>query len=408
MSNYIGSLPESAKDIQAQLPIGAIIAFSNAKLPLGWIECNGQATTAYPLLAAVAGANVPDLRGEFIRGFDNGKGTDTGRVLGSSQADEFKSHRHTYSESYITDAIKYTAGSVWGGNNPSAQSGLTGGVETRPKNVALIYIIKAFNIVSNGEVSGFITANKNYIINPTFSINQRGYAGGAIGYALYGYDRWQASTAITTLVLSGTTVTIPSGERIQQPIEYNSGLQGQVMTLSWEGTAEASLWLANGSTLIRGASPISFTVTGSGNYLDYAIFEAGTLKNPKLELGSTPTPFEYPDKGSELTKCQRYFEKTYLDSIAPGTISTPGSMYEPATRNAAVLSGGIFFKVTKRAVPVVTLYSNQTGASGVVNNVTDKAAVMNQISENGARYLTITGGVTTTSVTYQWTASAEL
>jgi len=155
MANYIGSLPESAKDIQAQLPIGAIIAFSNAKLPLGWIECNGQATTAYPLLAAVAGATVPDLRGEFIRGFDNGKGTDTGRVLGSSQADAFESHGHNTNmrSSEIGGSADATGAYITPhalvGARGADSSNITdttivdsfGGTETRPLNVALIYII---------------------------------------------------------------------------------------------------------------------------------------------------------------------------------------------------------------------------------------------------------------------------
>ena len=67
------------------LPTGAITAFGGSTAPTGYLECNGQSTSGYTALAAVVGANVPDLRGEFVRGWDNSKGTDSGRTLGSSQ-----------------------------------------------------------------------------------------------------------------------------------------------------------------------------------------------------------------------------------------------------------------------------------------------------------------------------------
>lgn len=49
-------------------PVGSIVMWSEAALPSGWIICNGQSTTAYPLLNAVVGPNVPDLRDKFIVG----------------------------------------------------------------------------------------------------------------------------------------------------------------------------------------------------------------------------------------------------------------------------------------------------------------------------------------------------
>ena len=67
------------------LPTGTITAFGGSTAPTGYLECNGQSTSGYTALAAVVGANVPDLRGEFVRGWDNSKGTDSGRTLGSSQ-----------------------------------------------------------------------------------------------------------------------------------------------------------------------------------------------------------------------------------------------------------------------------------------------------------------------------------
>jgi len=121
-------------------PIGTIVAWASSTPPTGWLECNGQSTSGYTELAALIGSNVPDLRGEFVRGWDNGKGTDTGRTLLSTQADEFESHNHTINS--------YTGGGgPLGGHDGSAYNGsiatsYKGGTETRPRNVALMYIIK--------------------------------------------------------------------------------------------------------------------------------------------------------------------------------------------------------------------------------------------------------------------------
>ena len=122
---------------------GEIIAFGGSSVPSGWLECNGQ--TAPAGLAAVLGqANVPDLRGEFLRGWDNGRGVDTGRALGSSQADEFESHTHN--TNVFTQNSSAGPGNSGvrcnAGNNSKITSGSTGGTETRPRNIAVMYIIK--------------------------------------------------------------------------------------------------------------------------------------------------------------------------------------------------------------------------------------------------------------------------
>ena len=120
-------------------PTGSIIMWGTSTLPTGYIECNGQSTSSYPGLAALYGANVPDLRGEFVRGFDNGRGVDSGRALLSTQADEFKSHNHgnnpNGTQNVSVGTGQYTVRQQTGNNN-------RGGVETRPRNVALMYIIK--------------------------------------------------------------------------------------------------------------------------------------------------------------------------------------------------------------------------------------------------------------------------
>ena len=124
------------------VPTGAIMPFYRSSAPSGWLECNGQSTSGYPALAALVGANVPDLRGEFIRGWDNGRGVDPSRAIGTTQAQAIQAHTHTVaaiSGAGGTFAYQWAQGGTVGGSN--AQS--TGGTETRPRNIALMYCIKS-------------------------------------------------------------------------------------------------------------------------------------------------------------------------------------------------------------------------------------------------------------------------
>ena len=89
--------------------VGTVLAFAMESAPSGWLKCNGAAIsrTTYSALFTAIGTtfgagdgsttfNVPDLRGEFVRGWDDARAVDTGRVFGSAQADELKSHTHVY------------------------------------------------------------------------------------------------------------------------------------------------------------------------------------------------------------------------------------------------------------------------------------------------------------------------
>jgi hypothetical protein len=136
------------------IPVGTIIAYASITPPQGWLYCNGQnlIRTTYAELFAVIGCTfgcpdantfkVPDLRGEFIRGFDDGRGVDPGRKFGSWQADEFRSHNHSYKYEPVgrDSGKKDSLGpNVWKG---FLYTDYTGGSETRPRNVALSYMIK--------------------------------------------------------------------------------------------------------------------------------------------------------------------------------------------------------------------------------------------------------------------------
>ena len=85
--------------------------------------------------------NVPDLRGEFVRGWDDGRGADASRAFGVLQLDALKSHTHTIDRALTTGSGGSGPGSN-GGDPYVSNTSATGGTETRPRNVALLACIK--------------------------------------------------------------------------------------------------------------------------------------------------------------------------------------------------------------------------------------------------------------------------
>jgi len=215
------------------LPAGAIQAFAMAAIPTGWLECNGDAVsrTTYANLFATIGTtygagngtttfNIPDLRGEFIRGWDHGRNVDPGRALGSGQAGANKSHTHPLNDPghlhpasaldhahsitdpgnvhamsnnqsivtvnnggdlNITDSPQYGSsgtiasattgivvnaahltvgvGAGWTGATVAAE-----GIEARPNNVAMVYCIKAFGALQTDGLGSMAFQNKEAVV----------------------------------------------------------------------------------------------------------------------------------------------------------------------------------------------------------------------------------------------------
>lgn len=133
---------------------GLIAFFAQATAPDGWLECNGAAVsrTTYADLFAEIGTdngagdgtttfNLPDLRGEFIRGWDNGRGVDSGRARGAAQAQAMQAHQHSVANAiagFADTGGSGVAAVISGSTNTTS----TGGTETRPRNIALLGCIK--------------------------------------------------------------------------------------------------------------------------------------------------------------------------------------------------------------------------------------------------------------------------
>lgn len=147
------------------VPTGAVFYFAANTAPTGFLKANGAAVsrTTYAALFAITGTtygsgdgsttfNVPDLRGEFIRGWADNRAVDTGRAFGSAQADGIRAStvagiaRTYYSGQSATGEFSWAGGAGELASN-AAQGGdyqinLGSAPETRPRNVALLACIK--------------------------------------------------------------------------------------------------------------------------------------------------------------------------------------------------------------------------------------------------------------------------
>lgn len=157
------------------VPPGTIVSYGgDQSVPTGWLRCDGSglSSASYPALFAAIGAswgtgatncmaggcdfNLPDLRGVFMRGVDAGAGRDpeasartaagsggnTGDRVGTYQADLLGSHSHTFPQAWgftRTGSNSPPANATYGS---VSETHPTGGVETRPLNVSVVYLIK--------------------------------------------------------------------------------------------------------------------------------------------------------------------------------------------------------------------------------------------------------------------------
>jgi hypothetical protein len=163
------------------VPTGTILPFMGleADVPVGWLLCDGRAIPAGGLKTLLNSRNLesrttPDLRGMFLRGAGSNMYSDVDTKLGTSYDDEFKSHTHDKGTLKTTNSgnheHKYksgfgsTAGIARGGHGANeigsgvkindtegngthihelqGTIGSIGGIETRPANYGVNYIIK--------------------------------------------------------------------------------------------------------------------------------------------------------------------------------------------------------------------------------------------------------------------------
>lgn len=153
------------------LPVGSMVAFPLDKVPVGFLEIDGsvKSAAAYPDLAKFLGTafnkgdegvgnfRLPESRGEFLRGWDHGRGVDPGRTIGTYQLDQFQGHTFSGAASAGGSTPSFD---TWGNvgtpvalKYPPVTDGVNGvprvGAETRGRNMAVIWCIKAWNAPIN-------------------------------------------------------------------------------------------------------------------------------------------------------------------------------------------------------------------------------------------------------------------
>jgi len=226
-----------------------------------------------------------------------------------------------------------------------------------------------------------ILAGRNVIVNGSGRVNQRNYVSGAAVAAAnqFTLDRWFVSTVGQSLAFTGSaagrTMTAPAGG-VSQVIE-GANIVGGTYVLNWTGTATATV---NGVARAKGAT---FTLAANTNAI--VRFADGTFTNVQVELAALPTTFERLDIGTELNRCQRYYE---TGSLWMQTSSSPGSF-----------GSSLQFSATKRTLP--------TMLGAAISSSFTTSVAFQAISATGFG-ISATPSASGAFVTWGWTATAEL
>ena len=197
--------------VQDAVGTGAVQMFARSTAPTGWLKANGAtiSRTTYAALFAAIGTtfgagdgsttfNLPDLRGEFLRGWDDARGADPSRVFGSFQDSDNKSHAHTASTG--ADAHTHT----WSGTTASA------GDHTHGMNYSLGLPTGGSSAVSGETNNGVNSDNRPYTISNA----------GAHTHTVSGTTSSDSHTHTVTVAASGGTQARPRNIALLACIKY--------------------------------------------------------------------------------------------------------------------------------------------------------------------------------------------
>lgn len=216
-------------------------------------------------------------------------------------------------------------------------------------------------------------------------------------YTINSANTWEKKTITIPGDSTGTWLSDTSlGLELRFWIDAASGDEGANNT--WRGTGGLA---ATGQASLGTTLNATFLLTGV-----------------QLEAGTYATAFEKRPIGVELALCQRYYEKSYELATAPGTATDSGFILAMTGGSQAGSSGihdaYIFFKVTKRSNPTVTVYDNagninkcRRTAVGVANYDNQDVRDVNAFT-NGVYFRSASGSGTTNTVSCHFTASAEV
>jgi len=217
-------------------------------------------------------------------------------------------------------------------------------------------------------------------------------------YTVNAANTWEYKTITVAGDTSGTWNST-NGAGIRVIFSVGSGATRSGTANAWTGT----------SNIVQPTGSLSLLATNGATLY---------LTGVQLEAGTTASPFEYRQYGTELLLCQRYYEKTYSQGVVPGT-STESNVEWAGTSFQSLASTGTFqaqlrpFKVIKRAAPTMTFWDmvgNQGKwtrylVGGGPNN--NNTVTVDSQDDCGFRMF-VAGTSSTSNATGHWTASSEL
>jgi hypothetical protein len=238
-------------------------------------------------------------------------------------------------------------------------------------------VIGSFALVlNNGNPSLTTPATRSYVT--TYTINVA--------------DTWEYKTVTIAGDQSGTWNT--SGVGIGLNLAFDLG------TGSNFNTATTNAWQTG--NYLRTSSTASIGATTNATFY---------ITGVQLERGSTASSFEYRSFGTELALCQRYFQKSYDQATALGTVATTGEIRWVSVSTAGEAGPTIMLPVAMRTTPTITFYSPNNGASGFAYNYSSSTnTATSGHFGSGPRGWSGTGVSFTAGhiVGYQFIATAEL
>jgi hypothetical protein len=198
--------------------------------------------------------------------------------------------------------------------------------------------------------------------------NNAGNRSYVFNYTISAANTWEYKTVTIAGDTSGTwNTTNARGLGLRFGLGSGTDFDGTVG--AWQSGSKFS---SSGAVSVIGTLNATWQITGV-----------------QLEVGSVATPFERRQYGTELSLCQRYYNKTYNSSVVPGTSTSVGAVGGTATGQANRPIPYRAFPVEMRTTPSITLYSPNTGASGKVrndNSGTDLDALAYNVGATGTRF----------------------
>ena len=251
----------------------------------------------------------------------------------------------------------------------------------------------------------------NLLINSSFRVNQRGFAGGALAEGVYSFDRWKGGPGGCTLTRAadGTITLIGALDQVVDVAHASAlagaaNLAGAALTLSVQDpSGPLSVQIGTGTgTITAGSGRRSVTVTLDGSETGHVTVrlhpaESCSFRNVKLEIGSYATPWAGEPLESEELRCRRYYQPLPASGASPLILGGLGQRV-----SVSMIDVPLSLPTPMRASPaLVTSGASWSGGTPTGNQLAF-------YSNNNAAWITTTGAVNVTTVGQTGTSAVML